>query len=281
MTRDRSERGAVLVQVAIAILVLTAMATFVVDHGILWVSRGQAQNAADAGALSGAIARAYDELTDPPASNGKAFNSAMGAALANNVWTAAPTAQVSWACPAGVAGSCVRVDVYRNGEFGSTPLPTIFGKVLNISSQGVRATATARVATGNATNCMRPFAVADKWIDNVNPALNPKKFERWQTGGRQCGAAESEGRVCATEQRQRRHWLHACGGSRQRRSRLKTRQPESDRRQQRRAGLDSYPCDFPTAQAATFPAPTTTATRSSTALAIRSASASTFRPRTA
>ena len=71
------ERGAVLVQVAIAILVLTALATFVVDHGVLWVSRGQAQNAADAGALSGAIARAYDELTDPPASNGKAFNSAM------------------------------------------------------------------------------------------------------------------------------------------------------------------------------------------------------------
>src|SRR6478672_5265330 len=142
------ERGAVLVQVAIAILVLTAMATFVVDHGILWVSRGQAQNAADAGALSGAIARAYDELTDPPASNGKAYSSAIGAALANNVWTAAPTAQVSWTCPAGVAGSCVRVDVYRNGEFGSTPLPTIFGKLLNISSQGVRATATARVATG-------------------------------------------------------------------------------------------------------------------------------------
>src|SRR5262245_18617817 len=87
------ERGAVFVQVAIAILVLTAMATFVVDHGVLWVSRGQAQNAADAGALSGAIARAYDELANPPASNGKAFNSAMGAAVANDVWSAAPTAQ--------------------------------------------------------------------------------------------------------------------------------------------------------------------------------------------
>jgi Putative Flp pilus-assembly TadE/G-like len=174
------EEGVVLVQVAIAILVLTALATFVVDHGIQWVSRGQAQNAADAGALSGAIARAYDELTDPPASNGKAFSSAMGAALANNVWTAAPTAQVSWACPPGVAGSCVRVDVYRNGEFGSTPLPTIFGKLLNISSQGVRATATARVATGNATNCMRPFAVADKWIEKRAPV---DEFNRWTSAG--------------------------------------------------------------------------------------------------
>jgi uncharacterized membrane protein len=180
MARYTSDRGAVLVQVAVAILVLTAMATFVVDHGVLWVSRGQAQNAADAGALSGAIARAYDELTSPPASNGKTYLSAVGAALANNVWTTAPTAQVSWACPAGVAGSCVRVDVYRNGEFGSTPLPTIFGKLLNISSQGVKATATARVASGNSTNCMRPFAVADKWVDNVNPALDPVRRQRLQ-----------------------------------------------------------------------------------------------------
>ncbi len=165
------EQGAILVQVAIALLVLTALATFVVDHGVLWVSRGQAQNAADAGALSGAIARAYDELADPPASNGKAFSSAMGAALANNVWTAAPTAQVSWACPAGVAGSCVRVDVYRNGEFGSTPLPTIFGKLLNISSQGVRATATAVAAAANkSSNCLRPWMIPDKWMENSAPA---------------------------------------------------------------------------------------------------------------
>lgn len=174
------EQGAILVQVAIALLVLTAMATFVVDHGVLWVSRGQAQNAADAGALSGAIARAYDELTDPPSSGGQAFLSAKGAAIANHVWTAAPTAQVSWACPPGVAGSCVRVDVYRNGEFGSTPLPTIFGPLLNISSQGVRATATARIGSGNATNCMRPFAIADRWTEQRSPV---DRFDRWQSQG--------------------------------------------------------------------------------------------------
>ena len=163
------ERGAILVQAAIAILVLTALATFVVDHGVLWVSRGQAQNAADAGALSGAIARLYDEPANPPASNGKAFASATGAAVANTVWTAAPTAQVSWACPPGVSGSCARVDVYRNGEFGSTPLPTIFGTLLNVSSQGVRATATAQVASGNSVKCMLPFAVIDRWADNYDP----------------------------------------------------------------------------------------------------------------
>jgi hypothetical protein len=70
--------------------------------------------------------------------------------------------------------------VYRNGEFGSTPLPTIFGKLLNISSQGVRATATARVVSGNATNCMRPFAVADKWIEHRAPV---GEYSRWKSVG--------------------------------------------------------------------------------------------------
>ena len=273
------ERGAVLVQVAIAILVLTALATFVVDHGVLWVSRGQAQNAADAGALSGAIARAYDELTDPPASNGKAFKSAMGAALANNVWTTAPTAEVLWACPAGVAGSCVRVDVYRNGEFGSTPLPTIFGKLLNISSQGVRATATARVATGNATNCMRPFAVADKWVDNVNPALNPKKFERWQkVGGNAVQLNPKDVYVPPSSGSAGTGYTLAAdlGAA----VMLKRGNPNQTADNNVEPGW-TYPCDFPMVQAATFPAPTTTATRSNTALAIRSASVSTCRPRTA
>jgi hypothetical protein len=180
MKRRTSESGAILVQVAIAILVLTAMSTFVIDQGIMWMSRGQAQNAADAGALSGAIARAYDELANPPAANGRAYNSARSVALANLVWTAAPTVQVSWPCPPGVVGSCVRVDVFRNGEFGSTPLPTIFGKVLNLQSQGVKATATARVANGNATNCMRPFAVADKWTELRAPA---GEFNRYNNSG--------------------------------------------------------------------------------------------------
>ena len=49
----RNERGAVLIQVAIALLALLALSSFVFDYGVMWVSRGQAQNAADAGALVG------------------------------------------------------------------------------------------------------------------------------------------------------------------------------------------------------------------------------------
>jgi hypothetical protein len=61
--------------------------------------------------------------------------------------------------------------VYRNGEFGSTPLPTIFGKLLNITSQGVRATATAVAATANNSgNCLRPWMIPDKWAENTAPS---------------------------------------------------------------------------------------------------------------
>jgi hypothetical protein len=175
-----SDRGVILVQAAIVLLVLLAFLTFVVDYGILWVSRGQAQNAADAGALAGAIARAYDDTANPPSPTGRAAQSAEQAAEQNNVWNAAPVAQVSFNCPPGVVGACVRVDVYRNGQFGSTPLPMLFGAVINSASQGIRATATARIATANSTNCMRPFAVADKWAHVVNPV---DRFNRWQRAG--------------------------------------------------------------------------------------------------
>ena len=176
-----SERGVIFVQMAIVILVLMAFLVFVIDYGILWLSRGQAQNAADAGALAGAIARAYDDTANPPANGGVAWQSAEQAAELNDVWDAPPVAQVSWNCPAGIVGSCVRVDAYRNGEFASAPLPMFFGALLNLNTQGVRATATALVATANSTNCMRPFAVADKWAHVVNPV---DRFDRWtQAGG--------------------------------------------------------------------------------------------------
>ena len=47
--RRDPERGAILLHVAIGIVVLIGFLTFVVDYGVMWVARGQAQNAADAG----------------------------------------------------------------------------------------------------------------------------------------------------------------------------------------------------------------------------------------
>src|SRR6266513_4961135 len=102
--RGKCERGAILIQVAISIVALTAFTAFVVDYGVLWVARGQAQNAADAGALAGAIARAFDDTAEPP-STMIPFNSAMlGAQCASRSAgcpTTAPFANPVWPSQAG------------------------------------------------------------------------------------------------------------------------------------------------------------------------------------
>jgi Flp pilus assembly protein TadG len=187
-----SESGAVLIHVAIGIVVLIGFLTFVVDYGVMWVGRGQAQNAADAGALAGAVAMAFDAngWTDRSAT-GPARTSARQMAVTNWVMGQAPnvnmasdvffTDQPADMCPADANGNtpCIRVDVYRNQARGN-PLPSIFGQAFGITAHGVRATATARVAIADSSNCMKPWAIPDKWIDNydiTNPVeTNPPQW---------------------------------------------------------------------------------------------------------
>ena len=56
------ERGAILVQAAISMLVLIGITAWVVDFGMLMLSRNEVQNAADAGALAGATSLAFDSF---------------------------------------------------------------------------------------------------------------------------------------------------------------------------------------------------------------------------
>jgi hypothetical protein len=162
----------VIVQAAITMLVLLGLSAFVVDHGVLWLGREQAQNAADAGAIAGAIARAYDDIdAAPSASTGIVHDTVTEVVRRNPVWfnEAFTTSGLSYACPPG-ADRCVKVDVFRDGTSGSATLPVFFGPVLGITSQPVRATATAQVAAGNGTTCLKPWAIPDKWIERSVPA---------------------------------------------------------------------------------------------------------------
>src|SRR5687768_6182026 len=178
--RFDSERGAILVQVGVAILALTAFLLFVVDYGALWVSRNQAQNAADSGALAGAIALAFDDWDDR-ADSGPAKQAARAFALANDVFGEDADVDMDTdirfypdepaAFPADCADdSCIRVDVYRN-QTRDNPLPTVFGLLVGLDEQGVRATATAQVVVANASECLKPWGVADKWAEH-NPVPN-------------------------------------------------------------------------------------------------------------
>jgi len=186
----------VLIQIAISLLALLAFSAFVLDYGVMWASRGQAQTAADAGALSGAISLAFDSGTD--------FNGAKAKgqriAQINQVWGQAPNVLLSDvtfpACPPGAPGvpdTCVKVDVFRNQARGN-PLPIFFGGLVGIDDQGVRATATAQITGANTTECLKPWVVIDRWDEynaaggepdypNPDPDFGPTStFDRYSTG---------------------------------------------------------------------------------------------------
>jgi hypothetical protein len=186
----------VLVHVAVAIIGLLAFCALSIDYGVMWLSRRQAQNAADAAALAGASSLAYDNPTDYNRARqmaktvgeaNKVFGQTLsitqgsggGGLLTDDISFMSPT--FTNQCPPGFATSgdtCIRVNVYRNA--GNNPLPMFFGTVFGRTQQGVRATATAVVTGGNATNCMRPFGLPDKW-DEWDSATNGGEYET-QTG---------------------------------------------------------------------------------------------------
>lgn len=180
----RAERGAVLVQVALALLAILAFGAFVIDYGVLWASRGQAQNAADASALAGAVALSYDDPNDR-SDTGPAKRNALSVALSHKVWGEAPSVtmgDISFPpCPDDGSNACIRVNVYRNN------VPTFFARLVGVSTQSVRATATAKAGYGNAVECLKPWAVADKWEEHrpIDPGVWDENsiFDRYDDKG--------------------------------------------------------------------------------------------------
>ena len=200
--RTGSERGAITIHVAIALIALLSFVSFVADYGLMWVSRRQAQNAADAGALAGAIS-----LVNEGGSTSIAKLSAGQYASLNPIWgdsnsydgttagnvdvfvsgTAAGESSVP---PCGTKKGCVRVDVFRNepdqnGAPRGTALPMFFGRLFGITQQGVRATATAQTANGNGVKCLLPFAAIDRWADAYDDKVDTTYFAKDgdKTGG--------------------------------------------------------------------------------------------------
>jgi Flp pilus assembly protein TadG len=194
---QRSNRGAILITVAIGLTVFIGVSAFVVDYGVMWVGRGQAQNAADAGALAGAVAMAFDNngWTDRTPT-GPARASALRMAQVHSIWGEAPNVDVNTdvfftgspasMCPPDANGltPCIRVDVYRNQARGN-PLPALFGLAVGLVDQGVRATATARVAVADASDCLKPWIIPDKWAEHY-PVDKPWDLnDTFETGQQQ------------------------------------------------------------------------------------------------
>ena len=147
-------RGAVVIHVAFALIMLLSLTAFVVDQGVMLTSRRQAQNAADAGAHGGAVTLMYNltDYTDAAAAArhyAGQQNAVWGAATAPGDITVYP---LPYTCPASAGGgnACIRVDVMRGQPDAANAvhtnyLPTYFGHLFGLNQQGVRATATAQV----------------------------------------------------------------------------------------------------------------------------------------
>jgi hypothetical protein len=172
-----SDRGSILVHVAVALLGLIAFTTFVFDYGVMWTGRRMAQNVADAGALAGAVSLAFDDYGDR-SDTGPAKLAAFALSQTHQVWGEAPDVDITTditfpPCPDDGTDGCVRVDVYRNQDRGN-PLPMFFGAIVGLQAHGVRATATAKVSAANGSNCLKPLAVPDKWLEMQDPAWTPE-----------------------------------------------------------------------------------------------------------
>ena len=181
----RDERGMSFVFVGLSLMAFVAATTLAIDVGMFMAGRSQAQNAADAGALGGATALAFDSF-DNRAPGGPAVQSAINTALQNNVVSGAvsvTTADVTFPVgPAGLANR-VKVDVFRTGP-RSNPVPTLMGPLFGVPTVNISATATAEASPANAMRCVKPFTIPDRWIENKNPPWTTNSsFDRYDNQG--------------------------------------------------------------------------------------------------
>jgi Flp pilus assembly protein TadG len=162
----RDERGMTMVFVAIGFMAFMAATTLSIDVGMFMAARSQAQNAADSGALSGAIALAFNDY-DNRSPSGPAVSAAISAAQSNAMIGVAPSvlpSDVTFPNDPTGQPSRVKVSVFRTTE-RSNAVPTILGTLLGVSSVGISATATAEAARANAMTCVKPFMIPDRWTE--------------------------------------------------------------------------------------------------------------------
>ena len=164
------ERGAITIHVAIALIALLSFTTIVIDYGIMWVARRQGQNAADAAALAGAGTLSLDPTGYDEARQRQKYSPA-------RTWSGdkRPRQPTSWCRRCRSTAPTASRPASASTSCAASPIATVartrircrrsLGRMIGVNSQGIRATATAQVANGNAVECIKPWVVSDKWTD--------------------------------------------------------------------------------------------------------------------
>lgn len=168
------ERGAAMVLVALVMVVLLGAVALAIDVGVLYTAKAQCQNAADAGALAcGGYMLTLDNL------NPGAVNKirAKGAEYANyNKVLSNQVAITSAHVTVDLNLKRCRVCVPRTQATGN-PVPTFFAKVWGRQWVDVSACAAAEIANAQTSNCIKPWALPDAFVDaNGNALFDPGEY---------------------------------------------------------------------------------------------------------
>lgn len=155
----RSERGAVLVLMAFALVAFLGIAALAIDLGLLFVARSEAQRAADAAAHAGA-----GYFLGAPNDGVGARAAAVSMAAANTVRGQPVTLDPALDVDVDMSGSrrLVRVRVLRTEGSGGG-VPTLFARILGVPEVGVSASAAAEVFTVGESQCIIPIAIPDRF----------------------------------------------------------------------------------------------------------------------
>ena len=182
----REEHGFSLVFVGLGFMGFLAVSMLAIDVGMLMTARNQAQNSADAGALAGATALAFDSWTDRSAT-GPAVTYAISGSQANQVMSGTVSiaaADVEFPNdPVTGDPNRVKVTVRRTASRGN-PVSTLIAQYFGIATADIMATATAEASNANAMTCVKPFTIPDKWSERQDaPWDSNDTFDRWKKQG--------------------------------------------------------------------------------------------------
>ena len=178
ITRSRraagDESGFSLVFVAVGMLGFVAVSMLAIDVGMLMTARSQAQNSADASALAGATALAYNDWDDRSAT-GPAVMNALATARKNQVMAvmvSVKTADIEFPNDPSGQPTRVKASVYRDGSRGN-PVATLVAYYFGIKTANISATATAEASPADAMTCVLPFTIPDRWIEKQTAPFDP------------------------------------------------------------------------------------------------------------
>ena len=158
----RDERGISTMLVGFGMVGFLGATTLALDIGMNVVAKTQAQSAADAGALAGAVALGFNDFNDRSAT-GPAVQSAINAARENAVMNGmvdVDPPDVTF--PLSPTGANNRVRAYV-----SRTVPTVLGWMFNMPTVLIQAAAIAEAAPANAMTCVKPFIIPDRWLDST------------------------------------------------------------------------------------------------------------------